>query len=103
MPIAGNVQQALATALTNPKRKANGKATGPELESWSKVVIVFSIFGRSYLQEVEPAAQHPPALDAFTYAWTSFVSVSSPETMLIPRPLTIASTPGTAFCAATIS
>jgi hypothetical protein len=31
MPIAGKVQQALATALTNPKRKANGKATGPVL------------------------------------------------------------------------
>ncbi len=31
MPIAGKVQQALATALTNPRRKASGNAAGPIL------------------------------------------------------------------------
>jgi len=33
--MAGKVQQALAKALTNPSRKANGKATGPMLADWS--------------------------------------------------------------------
>jgi len=42
MPIAGKVQQALETALTKPKRNANGNAAGPVLAAWSVSVTHFN-------------------------------------------------------------
>jgi len=42
--MAGKVQQALATALTNPSRNANGNAAGPMLAAWSVSVTHFSTF-----------------------------------------------------------
>src|ERR1017187_8002698 len=97
--MAGKVQQALAKALTNPSKKASGKAAGPMLADWSVSVTHCIMRNISYLphlgQHPAPAdGSHPPALNAATYPSTSFDSVMSPEIAFIPCPLTIARTPG---------
>jgi hypothetical protein len=94
------VQQALAKALTSPSSKASGKAAGPMLADWSVsvthcVMWKFPYYLNHLGQHPAPAdGPHPPALEAATNPCTSFASVMSPEIALIPRPLTIARTPG---------
>jgi hypothetical protein len=41
--MAGKVQHALATALTNPSRNAKGTAIGPILAAWSVSVTHFNM------------------------------------------------------------
>ena len=68
--MAGNVQQALATALTKPSRNASGRAAHPTLGACNISVVHFNTGKPRYLQH--PEGPHPPApqpdLDAATYA-----------------------------------